>query len=187
MATIENSFNGVEIGKYDNSNDLSAALKKYVGNNVFFFCVGTDRATGDSIAPFVGTFLKEKGYTNVMGTLEDPVHAQNIEEKIKEIPEGFTILAIDASIGRINNIGKFLLKSGSLKAGAGVGKDLPMVGDYHIQAVVSTGSGNNSFNFMMLANTRMSLIYDMANKLTAAIESAYPLSYKLMNKEEAAL
>ena len=50
-------------------------------------CIGTDRSTGDSLGPLVGTMLQEKtlSHFHVYGTLEEPIHAVNLEEKINAI------------------------------------------------------------------------------------------------------
>src|SRR5690606_31826424 len=48
-------------------------------------CVGTDRSTGDSLGPFIGSVLlrqKDKGFippsVSVYGTIHEPVHALNL-------------------------------------------------------------------------------------------------------------
>ncbi|PHA03016.1 spore protease YyaC [Bacillus pseudomycoides] len=187
MVAHESIFSGLEIGNYDDSIELSKDLKKFVGEKVFFFCVGTDRATGDSVAPFVGTFLKENGYENVLGTIDDPVHAVNLEEKIKEIPDGTTVLAIDACLGKSQNVGRLVLKSGSLHAGAGVGKELPKIGDYHIQAIVNIDGNDSGLNMSILQVTRLKVVLEMAKKISKAIELAYPLNVVNFEDEEESL
>ncbi len=47
-------------------------------------CIGTDRVTGDSLGPLVGTFLHAYGsdrYLSIYGTLDFPVHALNLEDE----------------------------------------------------------------------------------------------------------
>jgi putative sporulation protein YyaC len=180
MAGNEKEFKGVTIGTYteDNRHDLIKDLHKHVKGDVVFFCVGTDRSTGDSFAPMVGMMLKEKGYENVIGTLDDPVHATNISERIKEIPEGKTVIAIDACLGRLKNVGNIILNSGQLFAGKGVGKDLPPVGDFHIQGIVNVDGLGDQMNFMVLSNTRLSKVYNMAKQCAIGLESAFPLQSK---------
>ena len=53
---------------------------------VLFLCIGTDRSTGDSLGPLIGYKLRSKRMKNVkvMGTLEKPVHAMNLEEYLKK-------------------------------------------------------------------------------------------------------
>ena len=53
--------------------------KEKVG--VMFLCIGTDRSTGDSLGPLVGHKLRARKLRRaaVIGTLERPVHAMNLE------------------------------------------------------------------------------------------------------------
>ncbi|MGQ0452983.1 DUF1256 domain-containing protein, partial [Bacillus sp. SS-TM] len=50
-------------------------------------CIGTDRSTGDALGPLVGTKLEQIDIQNlqVFGTLDEPVHALNLEDKIQNI------------------------------------------------------------------------------------------------------
>lgn len=176
MAGHESVFKGINIGKYtDEHQKLSSDLRKYVKGDITFLCVGTDRSTGDSFAPFVGTFLKEKGYENVIGTIDDPVHAENLDERIQEIPEGSTVLAIDGCLGRLKSVGSLTLNSGSLYPGVGVGKNLTPVGDYHINGVVNVSSEDRMLNFRILGCTKLSLVLKLAKQCVAAIEDAFPI------------
>ena len=57
---------------------------------IVIVCIGTDRSTGDSLGPLVGTLLSEKTENSsssfhVYGTLDDPIHAMNLQEKLNEI------------------------------------------------------------------------------------------------------
>lgn len=149
-------------------------------NKFVFFCVGTDRSTGDSLGPIVGTFLEEAGY-KVIGTLENPAHAENLSERINEIPPESVVIGIDACLGMLSSIGKIRVDSGPVKPGAGVGKTLPPVGDYHIIGVVNTGG---FMEYFVLQNTRLSLVMDMAKKIVSAIQTAIPICQG--NKEVAA-
>ena len=182
MSGREDKFKGVVIGSYSDQKDkLVNDLKKHIKRDVIFFCVGTDRSTGDAFAPYIGTMLKEKGYTNVIGTIDEPAHAVNLSERIKEIPEGKTVIAIDASLGKLSSVGKLKLNSGSLYAGAGVGKDLPPVGDYHIQGIVNVDSKSKNVNLLVLQNTRFKVVMDLAKQLVAAIEEVYPIHNEVTN------
>ena len=105
-------------------------------------CVGTDRITGDSLGPFVGTMLTEAGVPNVYGTIDHPVHALNLAETLKRIEEAHPdacIVGIDACLGGAKSVGSMKLRDGALEPGTGVGKTLPPVGDYNIIGVVNVG------------------------------------------------
>lgn len=113
-----------------------------------FLMVGATSSTGDSLGPFVGWFLKRKGCTGtVVGDLNGPVHATNMEEKVREmrmealrtgcIPY---IIAVDAAVGRSGHI---TVNRGPLKPGAGMGKSLPAIGNMHVMG------GTASFPFLI--------------------------------------
>lgn len=111
-----------------------------------FFLVGANSSTGDALGPFVGWFLKRKGFTGLYkGDLEHPVHATNLKEKLSEVwCQGLRlgrqpyIIAVDAAVGRA---GRVTVNRGALKPGAGMGKQLPAVGNVHVMG------GTASFPF----------------------------------------
>lgn len=113
-----------------------------------FFMVGATSSTGDALGPFIGWFLKRKGFTGeFLGDLNEPVHATNIEEKVNEAwlramkRKRFPyIIAVDAAVGRP---GRITVNRGPLKPGAGMGKTLPQVGAVHIMG------GTAHFPFMI--------------------------------------
>jgi len=139
------------------------------GKKVLFVCVGTDRSTGDALGPIVGTKLKAKGY-DVLGTIDDPVHAQNISETIEYIEKTYKdyfVIAIDASLGKFNDVGKIKIKKEALKPGAGVGKKLPEIGDVTIAGIVNVGG---YMEYFVLQNTRLSLVMRMADEIFQVIQ-----------------
>lgn len=113
-----------------------------------FFMVGATSSTGDALGPFIGWFLKRKGFTGeYLGDLNEPVHATNIKEKLNEAwlramkRNKFPyIIAVDAAVGRP---GRITVNRGPLKPGAGMGKTLPQVGSLHIMG------GTAHFPFMI--------------------------------------
>jgi putative sporulation protein YyaC len=178
MVAHEEQFKGIRLATCTSTKELIAALNKFVKvnlNDLVFFCVGTDRCTGDSLAPLVGTFLKEAGYENVMGTIDEPIHAMNLDEYIARIPQGTIVLAIDSSLGKFNSVGNIYLNSGALYPGKGAGKNLTPVGDFHIHAVVNVDSGNEFLNYQTLSSTRLSLVIKLAEIISESIKIAFPL------------
>ena len=102
---------------------------------ILFLCIGTDRSTGDSLGPLIGYKLKENGMRNarVLGTLEEPIHAMNLEpcmEQLREKCPDALVVAVDASVGSADHVGYVTLGRGPLKPGLGVSKDLDAVGDH---------------------------------------------------------
>jgi putative sporulation protein YyaC len=141
---------------------------------IVFVCIGTDRSTGDSLGPLVGTLLEEKRMNSfhVYGTLEDPIHAVNLEEKLEEIKAKHfnpIIIAIDACLGRLKNVGFIQLANGPVKPGAGVNKELPSVGDYHITGIVNV---SGFMEYFVLQNTRLNLVLKMAKVIANGIFQA---------------
>jgi putative sporulation protein YyaC len=144
---------------------------------VVFVCIGTDRSTGDSLGPLVGTLLEEKIIAPfyVYGTLEDPIHAVNLEEKMNEIKKTHfnpIIIGIDACLGRLKSVGSIQMGEGPLKPGAGVKKELPTVGQYHINGIVNV---SGFMEFFVLQNTRLNLVLKMAKVIANGIEEVSTL------------
>lgn len=141
---------------------------------IVFVCIGTDRSTGDSLGPLVGTLLEEKSISSfhVYGTLEDPIHAVNLEEKLNEIKKKHFnpfIIGIDACLGRLKSVGVIQIGDGPVKPGAGVNKDLPEVGDMHITGIVNV---SGFMEFFVLQNTRLNLVLKMAKTIAEGIYEA---------------
>jgi putative sporulation protein YyaC len=140
---------------------------------VVFACVGTDRSTGDSLGPMVGSALERLGY-RVVGTMENTMNAMNLRERIEnELPGGAYVIAIDACLGLLTSVGLVGVGEGPGKPGGGVGKVLPPVGDCHIYGIVNVGG---FMEYFVLQNTRLSLVISMAKGIVRGITQAIPLA-----------
>lgn len=74
------------------------------------------------------------------GTLDDPIHAVNLEEKLIEIYAKHNdpyLIGIDACLGRLKSVGVIQVGNGPVRPGAGVNKELPAVGNIHITGIVN--------------------------------------------------
>ena len=137
-----------------------------IDRELVWVCVGTDRVTGDSLGPFVGTMLTEAGVPNVYGTIDHPVHALNLTETLERIKEAHPdacIVGIDACLGEEKLVGSMELRDGALKPGTGADKVLPSVGDYNIIGVVNV---EGFMGYLVLQNTRLSFVIQMAKSIT---------------------
>ena len=71
---------------YENHNsymEIANKITKYIKDDTIIICVGTDKCIGDCLGPLIGSFLIEKNFQiPVFGTLQSPIHALNIEEKL---------------------------------------------------------------------------------------------------------
>lgn len=145
-----------------------------VNRPIVFVCIGTDRSTGDSLGPLIGTLLEEKKVSpfHIYGTLEEPVHAVNLVDKLAEIKLKHLnpiIIGIDACLGRLKSVGSIQVGEGPVKPGAGVKKELPDVGDFHITGIVNV---SGFMEFFVLQNTRLNLVLKMAKVIADGIYEA---------------
>lgn len=151
-------------------------------DEVVFICIGTDRATGDCLGPLIGYKIQDMKYkkVHVLGTLDNPVHAKNLEEHLKELESYHNpfIISIDASLGKFERIGFVNIKEGPLSPGSGVNKSLPQVGAMHITGIVNM---SGFMEIMVLQNTRLNLVMNMANIVSKGIK--YNM-WKFQNKRQ---
>ncbi|MFD0698276.1 spore protease YyaC [Paenibacillus sp. GCM10027628] len=141
-------------------------------DTVAFVCIGTDRSTGDALGPLVGSRLREAGYPMVIGTLEAPCDASNLVERLKEIPEGSVIIAIDACLGQKQSVGLYQVSNQPLAPGKSLGKVLPQVGDYTIAAIVNADGPKQ---YGILQTTSLYSVLKMTEEVTKAILHALPI------------
>ncbi|KIL49208.1 spore protease YyaC [Jeotgalibacillus soli] len=138
---------------------------------IVFVCVGSDRSTGDSLGPLIGSNLQKRNlpHFHLYGTLKEPVHALNLEQTMTTIyefyPDAF-IIGIDACLGQYRNVGFIEVGDGPIRPGAGVNKKLPDVGNIHIMGIVNVGG---FMEMAMLQNTRLYLVTEMASIITDII------------------
>ncbi|AVQ46576.1 spore protease YyaC [Clostridium botulinum] len=149
---------------------IANSLKNYLNKDTIIICIGTDRCIGDCLGPLVGTILKYKNIPlKLYGTLDEPIHALNIEETIKNIKNSYpnsSIIGIDACLGDKNNIGQIQVRNFPIQPGKGVGKTLPKVGDYSIVGIVDS---NENCDIFTSANTRLSLILNIAKVIAHSV------------------
>lgn len=150
-------------------NELYPIIKE--DRPIVFLCIGTDRSTGDSLGPLVGDKLRflVRDRIYLYGNLEYPVHAKNLREIIDEIKLQYTnpyIVAIDACLGSLQNIGKIFVEKKPLTPGAAMNKDLPPVGDLSITGIVNI---SGTLEFMVLQNTRLYTVMTLADVISKGI------------------
>lgn len=150
---------------------LNAVLRVGYSHQLVCVCVGTDRSTGDSLGPLVGSKLEHlnpKGLT-IFGTLDNPVHAVNLQDTLQlielEYPD-VTIIAIDACLGQLSSVGHLHIGLGPLKPGAGVNKKLPEVGHLHLTGIVNVGG---FMEYFVLQNTRLGTVMKMADTIASSV------------------
>lgn len=150
---------------------------------VVFACIGTDRSTGDALGPLVGQWLVRSGYDDarVLGTLEHPLHALNLRDRIGPLASSADpplVVAVDAALGPRESIGRISLRRGGLRPGHGVGKTLPRVGDLAITATVNIASG--ACDAQVLQSTRLFVVQALAKTIGVACCEAMFLTEAVM-------
>jgi putative sporulation protein YyaC len=152
-------------GIFQALNQLNNKNKKPI-----IICIGSDLVLGDSLGPLVGTILKKKNSDlYVYGTLNNPVTAKDVDvvrKNVKIMHPNTICIAIDASIGDVDDVGIIKVINKGLKPGLGVNKNLGVIGDVSIIGVVASKSLQN-YNLYNL--TRLNLVYKMAEQIADGI------------------
>ena len=146
-------------------------LNYQTSQQLIILCIGTDRSTGDALGPLVGSQLKKFSLPQIklFGTLKNPVHASNLEEKITTVQHKHKnpfIIAIDASLGEKKSVGAIDVVPGPLQPGSGVDKELPAIGDLHVTGLVNVGG---YMEHLVLQSTRLHFVSKMARKITYSL------------------
>ncbi len=137
-------------------------------------CIGSDRVTGDSLGPLVGTYLHAHaaGRMHIYGTLNAPVHALNLKDAMRTIQRRHRdnlVIAVDASLGSKNHLGYITLSRQSLFPGAGVQKKLEAIGDISITGIISTAGAMSQLS---LQTARLSTVISLADCIASGILQA---------------
>lgn len=149
---------------------LNRRIRYVKKENVVFVCIGSDRVTGDSIGPLIGSSLKELGY-DVIGTLDEPVHALNMVDRLKEVPKFKKVIAIDASTSNdLYELGSVCVVNEGLAPGKGLGKDLGVIGEVSIKCVVSSLGYSHKHTYDLLCQVRLGLLMKMRDYVVDGIE-----------------
>jgi len=153
---------------------LISALADVLNNleaEPLFICIGSDHHLLDCFGPLTGTMLAAVAPgLPVLGTLEHPLHAQNLVKEIRGIKKLHAEkieIAIDASVGNEEEIGIIQLRQGSLLPGKAFAKNLPPVGQYSITGVVDVRQNHQGARI----NKRPGLghVYHMAKLLSESL------------------
>lgn len=155
--------------------EIAKAIKLICKNEKpVVICIGSDLTVGDSLGPFVGTKLVENKNNSyyVYGTLKNPITAKEVKEiseRVKKIHPKSKILVVDAALGKNSEIGYVKVLDSGIKPGLGVKKDLPVIGDVSIIAIVGEYTANY---YNLSGNERFNLVYLMGVDIANAIDTA---------------
>ena len=192
MDTIANSVLPYSI-HYESKNaiwHLSTLFLEHIPfhhERLIFCCIGSDRCTGDTLGPLTGSFLnKSLSFPyEIIGTLENPLHALNLDTTLQNLQQQPTepfIIAIDACLGNEKSVGQIAVQDGPILPGIAVKKQLPPIGDISVKGIVNVGG---FMEMLVLQNTRLHISYAMAEKLARAfILAAHRYSLKRVDDRD---
>jgi len=153
---------------------ISNSLRRLIGDidstkEITIVCIGTDRSTGDCLGPLIGSKLQGLN-CNVLGTIDNPVHAGNLINAIASIPSDRIVIAIDACLGTLSEVGVIGVSGGPIKPGAAVGKDIAPVGDISIIGIVNV---SGFMDHLVLQSTRLSVVMAIAEVITLSVKGVF--------------
>lgn len=174
MAKIEDSITfRIPYNDSEAIDKLTEYLKNFLTKNTLILCIGTDRCIGDALGPIVGTILKSHGFKlPVEGTLEDPIHAVNLDTKLKDIKKKYPdyfIIAVDACLAYSEYVGEVQVKVGPVSPGKGVGKQLSKIGNMSIIGIVDSSDNSDLFAFTSI---RLGFVMQIAKVIAFALINA---------------
>ncbi|NMB95676.1 MAG: spore protease YyaC [Clostridiaceae bacterium] len=157
------------------TNILYNLLSKAIGEGyqqIIFLCIGTDRSTGDSLGPLIGHKIMniKSNSVYVYGTLENPVHAKNLDKIMDDINLNHSnpfVIAVDACLGKMEHVGSVSIGEGPIIPGSALKKELMPVGNIHVVGIVNLGG---FMDFLILQNTRLFLVMKMVDFISSGIK-----------------
>ena len=133
-------------------------------------CIGSDRVAGDMLGPKVGELLIGRNIgAYVYGRMGRAVNGDNIEdyyEFIKERHRGSVIIAVDACLGKVSEVGRVMYTMSGIGAGFAIRDGGRRYGDIGIVGIVAE-SGED--NLKRLTAVRPDSVEKMAGKITEYI------------------
>ena len=105
-------------------------------------CIGSDKVSGDMLGPLVGSSLRDeyRVLCPVYGAIGESVNGVNLPsymEMLRERHADAAVIAVDAALGKADDVGTIRLKRGGIRAGGAMDKDFDRVGDVGIVGVVA--------------------------------------------------
>jgi len=164
-------------------NALAVALED-CQKEPMFVLIGTDRHVLDCFGPLTGSMLSSlEPELIVYGTLDHPLHAQNLVSGLKYARAANAdriIVAVDASAGREDEIGLIRIKKGGIVPGKALARNLPTVGQIAITGIVAAKHEQQGTRAQRRPG--LALVYNMAELLSGAISEWYRINYPVRER-----
>ena len=139
-------------------------------------CIGSDKVSGDMLGPLVGSSLREKYHLScpVYGVVGESVNGLNLDEYVQMIKRRHKesrIIAVDAALGKQEDVGRIRLKKGGIKAGGALERTGARIGDVGIVGVVAKEKAPKDVYATLLA-VPFSLVETLAGRIAGMIHAA---------------
>ena len=136
-------------------------------------CIGTPKVIGDSLGPKVGDLLIDKYKINayVYGRTSSPVTGVNCQkyyEHVRTHHAESIIIAVDACLGKQEDVGKIKYSLEGLRAGSALQRKFEKFGDIGFLGVVAVKQEDN-FSALLAVNSKE--IDDLADKIAQKIQN----------------
>jgi len=143
-------------------------------------CIGSDKVSGDMLGPLVGTSLREEYRLPypVYGAVGESVNGLNLEEYVAMIEKRHKesrIIAVDAALGKSEDVGKIRLKKGGIKAGGALDRAGEKIGDVGIVGVVAREEEPKDV-YATLLGVPFSFVEELARRIAHMINAALSFS-----------
>ena len=108
--------------------------------NCVIVCVGTDKISGDSLGPMVGSMLRAAGVPcpvyGVEGATVNGVNLDRYREFLASRYAGVPVIAVDAALGEADEVGQIRYRKGGVCAGGALGRRTEGLGQLAVLGVV---------------------------------------------------
>ncbi|MDM5326589.1 spore protease YyaC [Neobacillus sp. CF12] len=138
--------------------------------HIYVIGIGSNRISGDSLGPFVGTLLKNSfpDHLTVLGNLQSPLDATTLVPELTSFTfnKNSFVIGIDSVFGSEEIVNSIVINDGPIVPGIGLGNILPPIGDCGIKGVVLE---NDPALKNSLLCTDLNLVYTMATSIAKGI------------------
>ena len=150
---------------------MASEIKAYYkssGKSEIIICnIGTSKFLGDSVAPLVGSLLRDKKIDiKIYGNLDNQINGACVEGFARDIKKyrDALIIAIDSAISTKEEVGTIKLRTMPVNAGLGVrGVGIP-IGELSIVAITSENK-----EALLSGKVDLKIIYNMAENISKII------------------
>lgn len=173
---IDSEKLGIEF-EYDLANMI---LKK--GNPLLFLCLGSNKIVSDSLGALTGELLKNYYHIDatVIGDMHRPIISKNLEPTLQHIKEKYynhTIIVIDSTIGRLDDMYRMKLNNFGLQVSCL--QNQKFLGDISISSVTYVKGING---LLLLNSEEKKYIFKIANYIAHHIKNALQICRRLNQK-----